>query len=65
MAELRHGEFYTVKRMRLLEYLLNRGFEPVATVPDPTNYKFKWWQFKNSKELEECIKVYFENLKNN
>lgn len=59
-----HGEYYTCKRLRFLEYLIRNGFTPCATIPDPTNYRYNWWQFKNSAELEECVNRYFENLKN-
>lgn len=60
---MKHGEYYTVKRLRLLEYLLKNGFEPESTIHDPTNIKYNWWIFKNSCELETCIDTYFENLK--
>lgn len=59
--ELQHKrEYYTCKRLRLLQYLLENGFEPYAEIPDPTNYKMKWWLFKNDVELEEAIDKYFE-----
>ena len=62
MNELRHKkEFYTCKRWRLLQFLMDRGFEPYATMPDPTNYKYKWWLFKNDIALENAIHDYFEN----
>lgn len=58
------NEFYTCKRMRLLEFLLNEGFTPETTVPDVNNPKFKVWKFRNSVELEDAIERYFEQLKN-
>ena len=60
---MKHGSHYTVKRLRLLEYLMRHGFTPVVTIPDPTNYKYNWWQFENSPELEDAIERYFEELK--
>lgn len=53
------SEFYTCKRMRLLEYLLNRGFTPELTLPDVNNPKYKIWKFRNTPELEEVLDEYF------
>jgi hypothetical protein len=60
---MKHGKYYTVKRMRFLQYLLERGFTPDSTVPDPTNVKYKWWIFENSEELEAAIEEYFIMIK--
>jgi hypothetical protein len=58
--EVKHkNAFYTVKRLRLLEYLMNLGFEPYKTIPDADNPKYKWWLFENSAELEGAINAYF------
>lgn len=62
MNELKHKrEFYTCKRLKLLKFLLDRGFEPYETIPDPSNWHYNWWQFKNSPELELAIDEYFAN----
>ena len=63
MNELRHGEYYSCNRLRLLQYLLENGFEPESECPDPTNYRYKWWLFKNSEELENKIEDYFSKYK--
>ena len=57
-------EFYTCKRMRLLQYLKEQGFLPELTLPDVSNPKFNVWKFRNSPELEEAIDRYFEELNN-
>lgn len=63
---MKHGNYYTCKRMRLLEYLLRNGYVPVETVPDPQNWKYKHWIFENTgEEFEACIERYFEGLKKN
>lgn len=56
---LKHGEVYCCKRLRLLEYLLDKGFKPYATTPDATNWKYKNWLFTNSEELEMALDNYF------
>lgn len=59
---LKHGEYYTCQRLRLLEYLMKRGFTPVTDVPDPKNWKYRHWIFKNSEELEAVLVEYFDKI---
>jgi hypothetical protein len=60
MEECIHkNPYYTVKRLRMLEYLMDKGFEPVKTIPDPINPHYKWWLFTNSPELEKVVTDYF------
>lgn len=60
---IKHKETYCCKRLRLLEYLLSKDFEPYATVPDANNYKYKNWLFHNSEELELALDEYFSMKK--
>lgn len=55
--------YYTCKRYRLLEYLLDRGFKPYATLPDPDNPRYKVWRFHNTPELREAVEAYFSAIK--
>lgn len=55
-------EFYSCKRLRLLQYLMECGFMPEAEMPDPKNIKYKWWLFRNSVELETAIDRYFNEV---
>lgn len=55
-------EFYTCKRLRLLQYLLEHGFKPETSVPDPRNYKYKMWLFRNTKPLQEAVERYFDEF---
>ena len=57
--QCKHGRIYVCKRIALLQYLLDAGFEPARSIPDPDNLKFKWWVFDNSPELEDTITAYF------
>ena len=62
---LKHkSEFYTCKRWRMLEWLMNKGFKPEQTLPDPSNPSFNVWKLKNSVELEDAITEYFKALNN-
>jgi hypothetical protein len=60
---MKHGEFYCCKRLRLLEYLMKRGFEPIKDIPDPYNWKYRQWIFKNNEQLEEALEEYFNQHK--
>lgn len=53
---------YTVKRMRLLKYLVDKGFANYEVIPDPTNPKFNWFLFENTPALEVAIEEYFSAL---
>ena len=60
--QIKHGKYYTCCRLRLLEYLLKKGFEPIKDIPDPHNWKYRHWIFENSVELEDALDEYFEEL---
>lgn len=63
MNEMKHGEFYTCKRLRMLSWLKEHGRLPIQTLPDAQNPSFNVWVFKNDAELESLIAEYFEQLK--
>ena len=54
-------DYYTCKRLRLLTFLKDKGFTPIATIPEPTNIKFNWWLFDNTPELQSCLNEYFKS----
>ena len=59
------SETYLCKRWRMLEFLISHNFQPIQTLVDPENPKYKVWRFKNTPEFEECVESYFEMLKGN
>lgn len=62
---MKHNETYTVKRLRLLQYLVNKGFKEYTIIPDPTSTKkYNWFIFQNSKELEQAVNEYFSEKSN-
>lgn len=62
-SELKHKqEYYTCKRLRLLEYLKSEGFIPYLTLPDVNNPRFNVWRFKNTPALEDAIDRYFNTV---
>jgi hypothetical protein len=51
---------YFVKRLRLLNYLIERGFRQYEVIPDPTSHKnYNWFVFKRTPEFDEAIAEYF------
>ncbi len=61
---MKHGPTFCVKRLKMLTYLVNRGFTQYEVIPDPTSSKgYNWFVFKNSDELEEAITEYFAQFK--
>lgn len=55
-------KYYCVKRLRLLQHLVEHGFYEYSTIPDPGNRKYSWFVFVNTPELEECIEAYFAEI---
>ena len=54
------NQTYIVKRLRLLQYLISRGFKDYTIIPDPTSTKkYNWFVFEQSEALEEAVKDYF------
>lgn len=64
---MKHGKYYTCKRPRMLNYLLNKGFQYESVGYDWFKPQYHVWVFKNSEALEEAITEYFNSLggKNN
>lgn len=61
---MEHGRRYTVKRLRLLQHLVENGFTEYTVVPDPTSNKgYNWFIFQNSEELEQVVTEYFNQYK--
>lgn len=56
-------QYYICKRMRMMSYLVEKGFTYEATIPDMTNPKFSCWLFRSSPELQEAIDDYFAQIR--
>ena len=58
-------ETYVVKRLRLLQFLVERGFKEYTIIPDPTSNKgFSWFLFSRTPELEAALDEYYSHLRN-
>lgn len=51
---------YFVKRLRLLTWLIQRGFKDYEVIPDPTSRNgYNWFVFKRTPEFDKAIEEYF------
>lgn len=55
-------EYYICKRMRLLSFLIKRGFEVIETIPDANNPSFNCWLFVKTPELMTAVNEYYSLL---
>lgn len=60
---MKYGQHYICKRLRMLSYLRDLGFEPSGTLPDVRDPAYNVWVFDNSPELEQAIDGYFRALR--
>ena len=64
--QCKHGAWYAVKRMRLLNFLCNqKKMYPEYRTPDPNNPRYSWYYYKNTPELESAIEEWFSQYKKN
>lgn len=63
MEQLKYGETYVCKRLRMLSYLYEKGFRSTAVMPDFDNPKYNVWVFDNNAELEQAVDEYFAEKK--
>ena len=51
---------YFVKRLRLLNWCISKGFTNYEVIPDPTSKKgYNWFMFKRTPEFDAVIEEYF------
>lgn len=60
----RDSDYYICKRLRLLDYLMEKGFKPKKTLPDARNPKYNVWIFDNSPELADSVEDFIRQQMN-
>lgn len=54
------NNYYIIKRLRMLDYMISKGFKDYKVIPDPTSTKkYNWFVFEKTEALEEAVKEYF------
>ena len=54
----RDRPYYYCSRLRLLEFLRNRGFYPLKTLPDAKDPRYNVWMFENTPELADAVEEF-------
>lgn len=52
-------KLFQCSRLRLCNYLMERGFFPVQTEPDPQNPRYKIYLFEETPALTSAVVRYF------
>jgi hypothetical protein len=61
---MNNESLYYCKRLRVLNYLIGRGFMDYEVIPDPTSKKdYNWFVFKRTPELDAAVAEYFAQFK--
>lgn len=53
---------YLCRKIRLFEFLANKGFRPKKTLVDKYDSKRFVWLYDNTPELENAVKEYYRNI---
>lgn len=60
---MNNDSVYFVKRLRLLNYLLQKGFTEYEVIPDPTSHKgYNWFMFNRTPEFDAAVTEYFKQF---
>lgn len=55
-----NDKLYYCQRLRLLNWLISRGFTKYEVIPDPTSHKnYNWFIFERTPEFDKAIEEYF------
>ena len=57
----KENKIFVCKRIRVLNYLINAGFEPYETIVDADNLNYKNWLFERTEALTKALDDYFTN----
>ena len=61
---MNNDKFYYAKRLRILNFLIERGFRDYEVIPDPTSKKgYNWFVFKRTPEFDKTVEEYFAQFK--
>ena len=53
---------YVCRRLRLLTFLQERGFQFISTMEDKDNPKFSVWVFPKTPALMEAVEEYYATV---
>ena len=57
-------QLFYVKRMRMLSWLIDRGFKDYEVINDPISDKgYNWFVFRRTPEFDKAVTEYFAQFK--
>ncbi len=56
-------KYYICRRIKLLTFLQNKGFQYIMHEPDKYNPKYTIWLFEDTEEIRKAVDEYYENTK--
>lgn len=56
-------KYYVCRRIRLLTYLQDKGFQYIKCEQDKWNPKYNIWLFRDCDEIREAIEEYYNQIK--
>lgn len=60
---MNNDRIYYIKRLRMLNWMIEKGFRDYEVIPDPTSHKgYNWFVFKRTPEFDKAIEEYFAQL---
>ena len=59
----KHGEWFCCTRIRMLDYLVGKGYQPERVTADLKNPRFKNWIFRTSDAFNQDVTAYFAMAK--
>lgn len=59
LTKSKAADYYICKRLKLLDFLMKKGFEVIDVVPDAKNPLYNCWRFKRTPEILEAVDEYY------
>lgn len=54
---------YICRKIRLYEFLTNKGFKPVRALTDKNDCKRLVWMYEDTPELQAAVTEYYSKIK--
>lgn len=56
---MNNEKVYYVKYLRMLNWLITKGFRNYEVIPDPTSHKnYNWFVFERTPEFDKAVEEY-------
>ena len=56
-------KYYVCRRIRLLTFLQEKGFNYIKMEQDKYNPKYNIWLFKDCQEIRDAVEEYYKDIK--